>query len=80
MAIATLSTKHQIVIPKAVRKQLGLKAGSKITVYPIDANKAIISKQPEDIVEAMSGLGKDLWEKLGGADKYIERERASWDQ
>lgn len=78
MAVATISSKYQIVIPKQVRKQLELSVGSQVSVYPIDEYKAIIVKKPDDIVTAMRGLGKEVWQALGGTEKYIKRERASW--
>lgn len=76
----TLSTKYQLVIPKAIRKQMGLKAGAIVYVQAIDDRHAMITKQPEDYVEALSGLGKEMWKKLGGGDAYLKRERASWNR
>lgn len=80
MAKARLSKKYQIVIPKEVRKKMGLEAGSQVAVYPIDERRAMLVKRPEDYVKALRGLGKEVWEALGGADKYIREERASWDK
>ena len=74
----TLSSKNQIVIPKEAREKLNLKSGSKLIVYSIDKNRIIISKEPDDYVKALEGLGKEVWDELGGADKYIKEERASW--
>jgi hypothetical protein len=31
-----------------------------------------------DYVKALRGLGRDVWRELGGAEKYIHKERASW--
>lgn len=76
----TLSTKYQIVIPQAIRSQMGLKAGATVYMQAIDDRHAIITKKPIDYVEALSGLGKDMWKKLGGGDAYLKRERASWDK
>ena len=79
MATATLSSKHQIVIPKAIREALKLKAGMPVTLYPLDDNRAMLVKQPKSYVEALSGLGKEVWQSLGGADKYIKGMRADRD-
>ncbi len=75
-----ISSKNQIVIPALVRHKLKLKQGTSITIYPIDSNHAIISKQPKTggYAESMLGLGKEIWEELGGVDKYIKGERDSW--
>ena len=78
MATARLSTKHQIVIPKEIREKLKLKNGQRISIYPIDEDTAMILKEPVDPVKALEGLGADIWKKLGGTDKYIREERASW--
>lgn len=78
MKSAKLSKKNQVVIPKAVRERLKLRPGSRIALYPIDDQRAVIMKDSTDPVEALDGLGKEIWEELGGTDAYIERERASW--
>ncbi len=80
MRIATLSQKYQIVVPRKVRDRLRLKAGAKIAIHPLDDMRAVIVKQPADYVKALKGLGKEVWEELGGAEKYIEEERSLWDK
>ncbi|OGE81807.1 MAG: hypothetical protein A3H72_01785 [Candidatus Doudnabacteria bacterium RIFCSPLOWO2_02_FULL_48_8] len=80
MAITTLSSKNQIVVPKEVRKKLKLQAGVRISVYPVDDERAVIVKEPKSYADALEGLGKEIWRSLGGADKYIKEERASWDK
>lgn len=78
MTKVKLSRKYQVVIPKEVRNKLGLKAGSTISLYPLDDKRAVLVKHPKDYVAALEGLGKEVWEALGGTDKYIKEERASW--
>ncbi|OGE82422.1 MAG: hypothetical protein A3B10_03025 [Candidatus Doudnabacteria bacterium RIFCSPLOWO2_01_FULL_44_21] len=80
MSKTTLSSKNQIVVPKDVRERLNLKSGSKILLYPMDETHAILTTQSEDYVKSLRGLGKEVWDALGGADKYIKEERASWDK
>lgn len=80
MNTSKLSSKYQIVVPKEVREKLNLKSGSKINVYSIDENHAILTTQSVDYVKSLRGLGKEVWDALGGADKYIKEERASWDK
>lgn len=77
--VTTLSMKYQIVIPKNVREQMGLKKGVKVYVRPIDRDHAMIVKESIDPVEELRGLGKEVWDALGGADAYLKRERESWD-
>lgn len=80
MTTTTLSSKNQIVIPKEVREKLKLRSGSKLVVYPVDETHAVIAKEPKSYSDALRGLGKEVWQALGGADKYIKQERASWDK
>ena len=69
-----------MVVPKEVRKRLKLQAGSQLAIYPVDDYHAIITKRPKNYADALQGLGKEVWKALGGADKYIKEERASWDK
>ena len=80
MDTAKLSKKYQVVVPKVVRKRLKLQAGSELAIYPLDDSHAIITKRPTSYADALQGLGKEVWQKLGGADKYIKEERASWEK
>ena len=77
METAKLSQKHQIVVPSAVRRKMKLRAGSRISVYVVDEDRALLVRHPESRVDALRGLGKDVWRTLG-ATRYIKQERASW--
>ena len=80
MQSTKLSKKYQIVVPKEVRQKMKLQAGAQVTIYPLDAQRAVLVKYPQDYVSALKGLGKEVWQSLGGADKYIKQERASWEK
>ncbi len=76
----TISSQGQIVIPVKIRKALGVKAGSKVTLTlkptkPIPT--AVLEPEPKSWVKAVTGLGKGLW---GKGEEYIEKERKSWDK
>ena len=75
-----LSSKNQIVVPAAVRRRLNLKQGASLIVYPVDENSAVLSKQPASYAESLRGLGKEVWQKLEGSEKYLQNERNSWDR
>lgn len=76
-----VSTKYQVVIPKAIRRKIGLKPGHKLNVH-ITGNQITLSptplpknlKWPDDYLRLLKGL----W-KPGEAEKYLEEERNSWD-
>ena len=78
METAKLSRKYQIVVPKAVREKMRLRAGAKVHIYSVDEDRALLVRHPEDYVAALEGLGKEVWDALGGGDKYIREERAAW--
>ncbi len=80
MDTAKLSRKYQIVVPKEVRKKMNLRVGERVAVYGVDENRAMLIRRPKSYADALQGLGKEVWEALGGADKYIREERASWDK
>lgn len=65
MAVATLSSKFQLGIPKAVRDELGLQAGQKFTVI---AKGAVIELVPVRPMEDLRGL-------LRGASTLEVRDR-----
>ncbi|MEW6610075.1 MAG: hypothetical protein AB1352_00385 [Patescibacteria group bacterium] len=80
MSTTTLSQKYQTVVPMPVRRKMGLRAGMKVTWYPIDENRTVVVKHPTNYVKAMEGLGAEVWQTLGGTDKYIRQERDSWEK
>ena len=77
-----ISSKNQIVIPALVRERLNLRKGTAVSLYAVDDSHAILIKHPKkgSYTESMVGLGKKTWDELGGADKYIQGERDSWDK
>jgi len=64
MEIVTISPKYQIVIPKAVRQLLGIRAGQKMTVIAYDNRIVLIPSRP---IQEARGLLREM-------DTSIERE------
>jgi AbrB family looped-hinge helix DNA binding protein len=65
METSTVSPKYQVVIPKKVRKQLGIKVGQKVQVLPYNGRIEII---PIESIKKARGF-------LQGIDTKIEREK-----
>jgi AbrB family looped-hinge helix DNA binding protein len=65
MDITTVSSKYQIVIPRKVRDQLGLKVGQKVQVLPYEGRIEII---PIESIKKSKGF-------LKGIDTKIMREK-----
>jgi AbrB family looped-hinge helix DNA binding protein len=55
MATATLSSKGQLVVPKAIRDALGLKPGSEVDFVVLDSGDVVLRPAVED-VRGLKGL------------------------
>lgn len=75
MIQTSVSTKYQVVIPRAVRKKIKIKPGQKLSVYT-SGNNIILTpnmKWPEDYYKELG----DVWKGID-IDAYLEEERNSW--
>jgi AbrB family looped-hinge helix DNA binding protein len=72
-----LTSKCQVTVPKEIRRALRLSPG-KLVHFAIEGGKAFLSPAPESHAQALRGLGKDAWRSLGGADRFLQKERDSW--
>ena len=79
MNVAKLTNKFQITIPADIRRRLSLHQGDYV-VIDLEDNKAVLRPGHGGHVQRLSGLGKDVWDKRGGGDTYIQRERTSGDE
>lgn len=75
----TLSTKYQVVIPKDVRRQLGLKSGQKMHISEVTSTGLTLSKPltAKEYVERYAGtLTGSPWQKAGvDAAVWLRNER-----
>lgn len=69
----TLSSKHQIVVPRGSRRALGLKPGDKLLVVTL-ADQVILLRKPAGFAEATRGLLRGAYPK-----GYLRRERRAWE-
>ncbi len=56
-----LSSKYQVVVPKVVRKKLGLVSGDQLVVTAEDG-KVIMRPKPRSYTNQTLGFGKEVWE------------------
>lgn len=76
----TVSSQGQIIIPSRLRKTVGIKPGDKLTASVSNSMGSLeIRLKPgsADWIRRLAGSATGLY---GDIDKYIERERASWDR
>lgn len=61
----TLSSKYQVVIPKAVRKRLGIKPGQKFDVQPGKDGSVVLKKDPtpdfDSLIGQYAGAARGAW-------------------
>ena len=57
MARAVISTKYQVVIPKEIRREVGLKTGQ---VVQIIAKNGVITLLPDQPLESLRGFLKGM--------------------
>lgn len=73
---AKLSAKHQIVIPRDIRRQLGLAAGDELLVE-VQGHAILLVPRPRSYTKRLRGLHKDVWRGVDAA-AYVREERKGW--
>lgn len=71
-----VSGKYQVVIPKAVRKQLAIKPGQKVR---IERHSRGVLIDTTSIVEKYAGSLTGIWGTQDPA-KWLRKERDDWDR
>ena len=72
-----VSTKHQIVVPSAVRRQLGIHAGDRLEVRVEDGDIVLHPRLPK-ASERLSGLGRGMY--APDPDTYLRVLRDEWEE
>lgn len=71
-----VSSKHQIAVPAAVRKTLGIKSGDELLVEIRDGY-VVLLPEPRDFSERLRGLHREVWDGVE-PQEYVRREREAW--
>ena len=71
-----VSSRNQIALPSAVRKQLNIQAGDRLLV-DVQGDVIVLLPEPENYVTYMAGLHKEVWRDVDPAI-YLNEERAVW--
>lgn len=72
-----ISSKHQIAVPSAIRKELDLVAGDYLLAQVRDGVIVLVPRRG-DAVEQLRGLYRDVWEDED-VQAYIDQDRDAWD-
>lgn len=70
----TLSSKYQVVIPRAAREAMSLSAGDELLVL-CKPDRVVLMKKPASFRVKTAGLHRELWR---GAAAYLNDERDDW--
>lgn len=73
-ATVKLSSKYQIVIPRAAREALSLEAGDELLVL-CKSDRVVIVPKPKKFTQRTAGLHREVWQ---GAEAYLQEERKNW--
>jgi len=77
MSTTRMSSKGQVVLPKAVRERLRLRPGARLEVAV--NGRAIVLREVGSVSEALAGLGREIWRGID-AVKYVRKERSGWER
>jgi AbrB family looped-hinge helix DNA binding protein len=72
-----ISSKHQIAVPSAIRKELDLEPGDRLLAQVRDGVIVLVPERG-DAVDQLKGLGREIWEDTD-PDEYINQERDAWE-
>lgn len=76
-AASRLTSKCQVTVPREIRKALRLEPGN-LVWFTVEEGRAVLRAAPDSHTLALKGLGREVWRKLGGADRFLQAERESW--
>ena len=76
MQTVKVSSKYQVAVPAAARRQLGIREGDRLLV-DVRGNHLLLMREPDDYAKALAGLHAEVW---SGVDpqEYVRREREAW--
>ena len=72
---AQMTSKYQVVIPKAVREALGLRPRDTV-LFLVQGQTVFLRPRPSSFTDALLGLHGELWDN---PEASLEQERSSWE-
>jgi AbrB family looped-hinge helix DNA binding protein len=72
-----VSSKYQIAVPAAVRKELGIERGDHLK-FVVRDGYAVLKPDSLDAVARLRGLHSEIWEGID-AQEYVNQERDAWE-
>ena len=75
-----VANETEMSLPADILAQLGWEAGTKLVVNVVDKDTMILARRPENWAEAFAGKLTGIFGKHEEILRYLDEERASWDQ
>jgi bifunctional DNA-binding transcriptional regulator/antitoxin component of YhaV-PrlF toxin-antitoxin module len=75
-----ISGRGAVNLPARTLREVGWKHGDQLFVDIVDGNRIVLSRRPEDIVEYFAGCLTHLYPDPEDTRRFLEEERASWDE
>jgi AbrB family looped-hinge helix DNA binding protein len=75
-----ISSRGAVNLPARALRELGWKHGDRVFVEVVDDDLIILSRRPENIADALAGRLTHLFPNHEENLRFIEEERASWDE
>lgn len=72
--VVTLSSKYQVVVPRAAREAMSLSAGDELLVL-CKPDRVVLMAKPASFRAKTAGLHREMWQ---GAAAYLKDERDDW--
>jgi len=82
MSLVKVSSKNQIAVPAAVRRQLGIKPGDTLRVEVKGRVATLAPEHPaaeRDVLSELLNVAPELWRNFDG-EAYINELRGEWDR
>ena len=76
----TITSKNQVSLPATSLRELGWQRGDKLLVRVLGNDTLVLTRQPESRTDRFSGKMGDVWKDHEDAMRYLDEERASWNE
>ncbi|HZO27184.1 MAG TPA: AbrB/MazE/SpoVT family DNA-binding domain-containing protein [Chloroflexota bacterium] len=76
----TITSKNQVSLPAASLKELGWQRGDKLIVNVLDNDTLVLKRRPESWTDYYSGKMGHVWGDHEDTLRYLDEERASWNE
>ena len=76
-AVARITSKYQVVLPRSVREALELHVGEDV-IFLIDGDTVLLRRRPANFTAALRGLHREVWEGKD-LEVWLRQERGQWE-